>query len=371
MYDIAEPEFDTDNIDIDQLYKNVFINMNTSFNEYSQLVEENKNNREPELYCYKAVESLNTDILIFNELTKIHICAYQVNTEGLYPFLQYFMTKTNEYSENPEIISFPQFSYNSLMTSREILEICNCTLDIIFTCYHKNVITDSASYDPDTELQNDKYNYKGFVSKDNNMYIFFDCTEYKITSHPLHKSNDLWLVIIDEIVNQQKVCDYDIDDQVVDFFTEHADFADLHDDSSSIRYESPKSLYTYKYGNMSNFVLTFGQIKKKSKVYSDSYYLFSNYVSVINTINDIAKNTSINIKNNIGIIRFAVFVGNAHSTNFIADEFALQQTELFYKERNLWNNENDKYDSLYYTENDEDCCWAIKNYEQQVVLTMH
>jgi hypothetical protein len=50
------------------------------------------------------------------------------------------------------------------MTSREILEICNCTLDIIFTCYHKNVITDPASYDPDTELQNDKYNYKGFVS---------------------------------------------------------------------------------------------------------------------------------------------------------------------------------------------------------------
>ena len=348
MYDITEPEIDTDNMNIEILYKDALMNMNTSFNEYSQLVgNANVNKNENNLYCYKAVDSLNTDIKIFNELTKIHICAYQVNTEGLYPFLQYFMTKTNEYSENPNIISFPQFSYNSLMTLREILEICNCTLDIIFTCYHKNVVTDSATYDPDTELQNDKYNYKGFVSQDNNMYIFFDCTEYKITSHPLHKTNDLWLVIIDEIVNQQKVCDYDIDDHVIDFFTENADFAILHDVNLPVPgvlyvpgriYETPKSLYTYNYGNMSNFVLTFGQIKKKSKVYSDSYYLFSNYDTVIDTINDIANNTSINIKNNIGIIRFAVFVGNVHSTNFIADELTLQQTELFYKERNLCKN---------------------------------
>ena len=48
--------------------------------------------------------------------------------------------------------------------------------------------------------------------------MFFDCSEYQILTHNLNKQNDIWLTLVDEIVNYKMVCQFKIDNKVSFFF---------------------------------------------------------------------------------------------------------------------------------------------------------
>jgi hypothetical protein len=79
----------------------------------------------------------------------VHICAYHVNVQHKYPFLEYFLYKNS--IENGEILQFPKFEYtdkmNVIMKSITILELMS-------NAYYKN----------------SEYIFKGYTNDSTNLY---------------------------------------------------------------------------------------------------------------------------------------------------------------------------------------------------------
>lgn len=286
----------------------------------------------------------------------VHIVPYQINRSGLYPFLQYFLLKYNTnleesedslYFENEtkeeedkihqhkkkDYVSFLKFDQLNFMP---ILETCVAALEILFLSF--------GEIDP-------KYEYKGHILYEGEYYMFFDCSEYQILTHNLNKQNDIWLTLIDEIINYQMVCQFKIDDKVSKFFLNHQEFIKLKQPESNpiIYYESPIVAYTGCSSKKIEFISTFGQLPD----INDGLYHFTQFDNVY--IDTASKRS--------GIIRFAIFPGNMY---------------VPFENKNFLDRENDEekeednttdwtiYDSVYL-----DKTWAIKNYNQQTILTSH
>ena len=288
---------------------------------------------------------MNTDLLCIDidqiANGKINIVPYQINQSGKYPFLQYFLLKyinkggseegsgeegSGEEGSESDYISFIKFEHNN---NAAILEICATALDILFLSYEE--------LDP-------KYKYKGHLFYEVEYYMFFDCSEYQILTHNLNKQNDIWLTLVDEIVNYKMVCQFKIDNKVSFFFLNHQEFIKLKqpDTNPSRYYESPIVAYAGCTFKKREFISIFGQIPA-----NDGLYYFTQFENVY--IDRTSKRS--------GIIRFAIFHGNM---KVLMDET-----------KNILEEEEEEidwtiYDSVYLDKN-----WIIKNYNQQTILTSH
>ena len=283
----------------------------------------------------------------------VHIVPYQINRSGLYPFLQYFLLKYNtnleekedslefeneikeekdkiEQNKKEDYVSFLKFDQLNFMP---ILETCVAALDILFLSFGE---IDS------------KYEYKGHLLYEGEYYMFFDCSEYQILTHNLNKQNDIWLTLVDEIINYKMVCQFKIDDKVSKFFLNHQEFIKLENPESNpiIYYESPIVAYAGCTSKKREFISTFGQLPDTR----DGLYHFTQF-------NDVYMDSS---SKRSGIIRFAIFPGNMcvpfENKNILATD---EEDE---------DNTTDWtiYDSVYL-----DKTWIIKNYNQQTILTSH
>ena len=296
---------------------------------------------------------MNTDLLSsdINEIKGIvNIVPYQINRTGKYPFLQYFLLKYNTNLEEQEdnldleqqikqqkredYVSFLKFN---LMTFMDVLETCAAALDILFLSFGE---IDS------------KYEYKGHLLYEGEYYMFFDCSAYQILTHNLNKQNDIWLTLVDEIINYQMVCQFKIDNKVNHFFLNHQEYIKLEQQDSNpiIYYESPIVAYAGCTSKKRDFISTFGQLPDTN----DGLYYFTQFNDVY--IDNASKRS--------GIIRFAIFPGNmqvfidkTENRNILATEEDEEETEL-----TDWT----IYDSVYL-----DKTWALKNYDQQIILTSH
>lgn len=289
---------------------------------------------------------MNTGLLSsdINEITGIvNIIPYQINQSGKYPFLQYFLLKyTNqveqEYSlekeekEEKEVVSFLKFDNKKFM---DIFETCAAALDILFLSYE--------------ELE-PKYKYKGHLFYNNEYYMFFDCSEYQMLTHNLNKQNDIWLTLVDEIVNYKMVCQFKIDNKVSQFFLNHPQFIKLQIPESNQYYESPIVAYIGCNVKKRDFLATFGQIPNNS----DSFYHFTSF-------NDVYLDTD---SKRSGLIRFAIFAGNMRVLNEINENKNIVAVDE--KEDEKEDMDWTIYDSIYL-----DKTWIIKKYDQQVILTSH
>jgi hypothetical protein len=129
------------------------------------------------------------------------------------------LEKNIEQKEREDYVSFLKFDQLNFMT---ILETCAAALDILFLSFGE---IDS------------KYEYKGHLFYEGKYYMFFDCSEYQISTHNLNKQNDIWLTLVDEIINYQMVCQFKIDDKVSHFFLNHQEYIKLEQlDSNPIIY---------------------------------------------------------------------------------------------------------------------------------------
>jgi hypothetical protein len=305
---------------------------------------------------------MNTSLLSkdYDEIKgNVNIIPYQINRLGLYPFLQYFLLKYNTNLEEQEdsldfenetteekikqqinqkrsngYVSFLKFDQLNFMP---ILETCVAALEILFLSF--------GELDP-------KYEYKGHILYEGEYYMFFDCSEYQILTHNLNKQNDIWLTLVDEIINYKMVCQFNIDDKVSKFFLNHQEYIKLEQPDSNpiIYYESPIIAYAGCTSKKRDFISTFGQLPDTY----DGLYHFTQFDNVyIDTSNKCS-----------GIIRFAIFHGNMRvlidkneHENILATEEDEEETTL-----TDWT----IYDSLYL-----DKTWIIKNYNQQTILTSH
>lgn len=321
---------------------------------YDNFIENNTcTDKDNDKECiYPILDVLNNNETELNDFLnnnigniKINLCAFQV-TDGLFPFLQYFLLKNNpndivDNTENStEILKFISFNYEK---GHDVQIMCECILKIIFTCY-KSLF--------------DLYIYKGFIIDEDtlNCYFFYDCTQYNIGVHTLYKNNDIWLVLMDEIVNQKMVCNFNIDDSVINFFIKNNKATYLINNSINPDiYEMPIVGYCDCEKKKTDFMSIFGVGKTREYNLKTKYYYFTDYTNALNALNVLNVLNATNVIDNIGINRFALFLGSM-KVHVLND-----------------SNEDDEctHDSLFILNNMHIPRWALTTYEQQTPLTSH
>jgi len=361
-------EFIDNEDDYDDDFDDDYINDNIkSLNEsINYLLESNNIKEEISNVKYNALNLLNTsdDFLDMNsDSLVINICAYHINTINDAPFLQFFLQKKNE--NNEEIFDFPKFKY---ISQENAISKSISLMNILCISYYKNI----------------KYEYNGYLYYEKNIYLFFDCSNLNIESVKLNRNNELWLVLLDEILNHKNVCNFKVSDEVINFFMNNNDFIYLQDKENN-NLELPIVAYSSCSKNKIDFTLTFGVITENNNELMGNYYYFTDYQNSIKNENDC-------------LIRLAIFlrkmkvvlnnVDDNHDESVITRNMLLEYDILSkeYKDiklnmrisdrDGLWS---DNYDSVYIgkIKLDDDSyfnrgpLWVIKNYQQQVPLSGH
>jgi hypothetical protein len=260
---------------------------------------------------YNYVEDiLEEDIEVFfsnkeRKYEQINICAYEVNNEGIYPFLKFLLSR-DIFNEK---FNFP---YLPLYLDVSIEPLFN------FITVHLFSILKLENFQAFKEA----IKIKGLYDYNNEIYLFIDLTECKLNLNDIYYSSDVMFALLDEIINHKSICNMEIDDEVVDFFIYNNKFCYLTSDKN-IRYESPTVAYVWSEEKMLNFTYIFGTSKKNNSALLGPYFYFTDYK---NATHGIYPNSSImdstikwdnldySVKNNTinkksGIVRFAIFTG--------------------------------------------------------------
>ena len=143
---------------------------------------------------------------------------------------------------------------------------------------------------------NDLIEFNGYYEYNNNLYLFFDISNCKENINSIYKNNNLWLSLVDEIVNQKNVYNIEIDEEVTNFFIKNADLCFLIDENY-INYEIPIVGYVSKEKSKTNFTYIFGESARDKNSLLGPYFYFTDLKNALKNSGE-------------SIIRFALFVGN-------------------------------------------------------------
>jgi hypothetical protein len=267
-------------------------------------------------YKYKGLKLL-TDR--FNKKSyvydNIHICAYDVNNDGKYPFQRFLLinTEQNKILKLPTVKLSNKFNKKILDTdvktntyTDEFINFVKVSLFDLFQLYIDNF----AEF-------NSGLAFNGFYEYENNLYLFFDVTNCNIKINEIYRANNLWFVTIEEIINIKYYCDIPVAEIVTDFFIQNKFFCFLLDQNNN-NYEIPMIGYVGKFENKVQFTFMFGETRYDGMF--GPYYYFTNFYSAFKQagIPQISKTDYITDLSLIdedgyyikgGIVRFAIFTG--------------------------------------------------------------
>jgi hypothetical protein len=283
-------------------------------------------------YIYPGLEYLNTDFsTLFSEISEndnIHICAYNVNVLGKYPFLQYFLYKP----PNEDSFSFPFFAYNNEV---DLLTKAMSIITAICSSYYKDTV----------------FNYKGYIKEVENIYLFFDCSHMIIDTLKMSKYNDVWLAVMDEIVNYKSVYGFPVDENVFELFYKYENLSFLTDEEDT-HYQCPIIGYSTCEVKKMDFVATFGiQIKND---FLGNYFYFTDYETTLKNVKD--------------------------SNAFIRCIFFTDKMKIIFDDENSvdkqitdWNNNLSLlFDSVYFVSPSlKKNIWVVKNENQYNILSVN
>jgi len=318
----------------------------------------------PKYYNYKGKFLFNSDFVQPIRCYKnVNICAYNINTTGKYPFQQFILTKSiNNTIEFPSVLVYTDFNSNELINYTKVCLFGLLSID-------------------DFEKFNELVEFNGYYEYNNNLYLFFDITNCKENITSTHKNSNLWLSLIDEIVNHKNVFDIEIDEEVTNFFVKNADLCFLVDENH-VNYEIPVLGYVSKEKSKTNFTHIFGETARDKNSLLGPYFYFTD---LDNALKDSGES----------VIRFALFLGNTKYIQNLQND-PIDSSEI--KSQRLQDNNLDKnieyltirisdhdgkwtelYDSAYlgYIILDNDAIlkntpmMVLKTYEQQIPLSYH
>lgn len=324
-------------------------------------------------------------------ILSIRLCIFEVNTESQYkPFLRFLLHKS--YNEILQFFSINLFQV--MLNHKSFLDFLNDYLKLFLSNYlvNKDLI----------------YDVKGFIKGDTTLYLFIDITKMKLFIDDKYKTNELWFVLMDEIMNVKSVCDMEIHESVTDFFYNYPEFIFIQNkDNENI--EIPMVVYVGKYEKQLEFTYVFGNTKyNDERAVLGPYYYFTDFISAIRqggwTVNE--KPHKINDKilitdndygryNKGGVVRIAIFTGNMlvkfNDPDDSYDESEIKKMRL--NEKNLDTKYEvltsritdydgkwvDTHDSVYLgkielddgTFYKESPIYVVKNFEQQQPLSYH
>ncbi|MEI7670415.1 MAG: hypothetical protein WCJ33_10070, partial [Pseudomonadota bacterium] len=191
--------------------------------------------------------SKKAKILYFQVLTpifpKVSICTYCIHSESGQPFIQYFLIKKTDIDslddKNTEL-DFPQFDSLNI---HDILSTSDFTLSTICNMYNKPL----------------QHKFRGYLDngETNTLMLFYDVSDIRCQPINLDKYSDLFPVLMDEIINQEKMGSFPISQKVVDFFKNNLKFSVLKNTNNQV-YETPTVVYTGCPKNKLDFISTFG-----------------------------------------------------------------------------------------------------------------
>ncbi len=339
-------------------------------------MENEENNSQNSLYYnYPIKDILNKDvnnITYLEEIQNINLCVYTVNTEGKYPFLQYLLQ-----NNGLNCLIFPTLS-------KYILYDVNSLVPYSIVYLSGLLQTDSFEH-----LKNEIC-FDGFYEYENELYLFFDVTKCNNNLDEIY-SNSARFGLIDEIINQKKICNIPIDYAVVKFFINNISLSYLYDKLNQV-YELPIVGYIGKHTEHKlKFTSIFGESAKDKTAILGPYFYFTDFKNSINRL----KNYNPQSHNNPGIVRFALFTGSTkfieNNPNSNIDESLIKKQRLEDESLNLKNEhltlkitDHDglwakSYDSIFLNDIELDDgsflidvpMFVLREYEQQIPLTYH
>lgn len=317
---------------------------------------------EPNNYFYNAIDELQPNVDEYLNIKQVSIYAYEVNNEYMYPFLRFLLCKNNDM--NVPVISTCFFDTNYKLNSENIK---NTAIYHIFKLISNEYLGSLDDY-----IKNIIFN--GFYVNDTNLCIFFNLTDCNLAHSELLSSSDRsWFGIIDEIVNKKHICNFNIHEDVTNFFIKNPDFCFLYNKEGD-KYITPTIGYVGKHEKFLNFSFVFG-VKKNENGIMGTFYYFTDFFNAIKqggwspdnkpeySYGKLLTNNEKGKYYRGGIIRFALFM---EKTKVIQNLNDLHDCE---KDVCKWVNE---YDSVFIGNNLTDSSMIIlENYKQQVPLTYH
>ena len=328
----------------------------------------------PNFYNYNAKNFLIDDIdycLHDNTFNYIKIVAYEINNNGVNPFIQFLLLKDG-FSPNLSLPTIP-INYNHPNTE----QIINMSTILLFGLN----LTDN--YDSLTK----NIVFDGFYEYSGEMFLFVDITKNKINLNDIYSDSLVRFALVDELLNQKHICNIKIDKSTVDFFTINYELTILKD-ANGEAYEVPITSYVGKQEKMLNFTYIFGVSKQNNNAILGPYYYFTDFANA--TKECVCKNTC-----KCGVVRFAIFIKNTkyiencqtdNIDNSTIKKLRLQDETIDQNYERLTMRITDydgkweeKYDSCYlghieldngeYLKNTP--IHVVKEYNQQVPLSYH
>lgn len=218
-------------------------------------------------YYYLLEEKANKN-LSFNELSKnqdvcvLNILCYSIENDAKYPFLQFMMEKIPYCNITEEQFVLPcVFMRNNSRTIEDlVLEKIKINLKLI-GCDSNLVIEDM---------------FKGVLIADDcgTPYVLVNITGIDVCGLNLSRQTTTWFVLPSEIINSKKICNINIDSDVVNFFTEYPQVSILQNKETKASYILPDAVYTGGEMKQVEFHSIFGNRKKKVYNCGEYYYFY-------------------------------------------------------------------------------------------------
>jgi hypothetical protein len=301
---------------------------------------------EPQYYDFKALSQLSgvTNVIVPENITTVSVVGYRINNEKRFPFIEYLLFKTQN-----KLDYYKMQKPTNNITIESVLNIVDTNL--MFLLLGVNSSLDNTF--------NFTSCYKGYKTRDNNLYVFYDLTSLNIQVCDIYRKNDLWFCLIDEILNTGAVCDITISENVKQFFIDTAydekyPYYHLYDEHNNV-YETPKVVYVGTSKSKTEFTYTFGVSKKDASSPLGAYYYFTNFNNAITQgiqIENASKSTGEG-----GIVRFAVFLGKLQVKQNLPDEPA-DCSDIKTAKITLGTNEDANYERMTIRITDYDGNWA-------------
>jgi len=317
-------------------------------------------------YYYKGKNILKKNINLYSsKYSNVNICAYNINNDSIFPFQRFLLENSID-----EKLKFPNFKNIKTFNFEELVSYAKVFLFGLLK------INDYDKFDEiillDGYLDNDN---------DNDLYIFFDITLLNIKLDDTYKNNNLFLILLDEILNQKHFCNIKINENVTDLFVINTELNFLIDENNN-NYEIPVVGFVSKPKNLTNFTYVFGESFKDKNNLFGPYFYFTNFTNSFRHYGE-------------SIIRFALFLGTTkYIENYkndpndnseikddkLHDDYINKNTEyLTVKISDYDSKWTELYDSVYVGSIELDDETKLKNtpiivtkkYEQQLSLSYH
>jgi len=214
----------------------------------------------------KATPNLLVKDVFDGETTILYLLCYHIQTETKYPFIQFLLNKVPQCSIIDEQFILP-FMFNTVNNQNDSLDelvLNKVKIELANMNFYTNKITNDM--------------YKGIIFHKGDAYALVNITGIDITGSLFSRDILSWFALPTEIINEKKVCEIKVEQEVVDLFTHLPQLGVLYSQETNNPYMLPDAVYTGSEKQTAAFNSIFGSSKSSAYASCGEYYYF--YLSI-------------------------------------------------------------------------------------------